>query len=181
MADLPEKQSALAPADAAPTPAGAQESSPSFYSPIMETPDGTEDWPMDYFGESTRGDILPTPSYLSDESAQLSPEEATGICNDLGLDKWGTPTTWGLPAEPQRAVFCSRTINLRSIRVIGYDMDYTLIHYKVVAWEGRAYHYAKENLREVGVQLVRIPACVCGREVVHTHTHTHTHTHKHMV
>ena len=29
-------------------------------------------------------------------------------------------------------------------------MDYTLIHYKVTEWEGRAYHYAKENLKQVG-------------------------------
>lgn len=104
---------------------------------------------MDYFGESTRGEILPNAAFLG-RGLELSPDEASAFCNDLGLDKWGTPTTWGVPAEPQRAVFCSRTLNLRSIRVIGYDMDYTLIHYKVVAWEGRAYHYAKENLRQVG-------------------------------
>ena len=30
-----------------------------------------------------------------------------------------------------RGVFCNRTLNLRSIRAIGYDMDYTLVHYHV--------------------------------------------------
>lgn len=30
-----------------------------------------------------------------------------------------------------RGIFCSRTLNLRSISAIGYDMDYTLIHYNV--------------------------------------------------
>ena len=30
-----------------------------------------------------------------------------------------------------RGIFCSRTLNLRSITTIGYDMDYTLIHYNV--------------------------------------------------
>lgn len=30
---------------------------------------------------------------------------------------------------PERGIFCNRTLNMRSIRAIGYDMDYTLIHY----------------------------------------------------
>ena len=44
-----------------------------------------------------------------------------------------------------RGVFCNRTLNLRAIRAIGYDMDYTLIHYRVEEWERRAY----EHLRAV--------------------------------
>ena len=42
------------------------------------------------------------------------------------------------------------------IRCIGYDMDYTLIHYKVTEWEGRAYMYAKENLKQVRFQIKRL-------------------------
>jgi hypothetical protein len=42
------------------------------------------------------------------------------------------------------------------IRCIGYDMDYTLIHYKVTEWEGRAYMYAKENLKQVRFQIERL-------------------------
>lgn len=49
-----------------------------------------------------------------------------------------------------RGVFCSRTLNLRSIGAIGYDMDYTLIHYNVAAWEGRAYDYCMANLGAQG-------------------------------
>ncbi len=45
-----------------------------------------------------------------------------------------------------REVFCNRTLNLRDIRAIGYDMDYTLIHYWMRAWEQRAYSYIKERL-----------------------------------
>jgi hypothetical protein len=30
-----------------------------------------------------------------------------------------------------RGIFCTRTLNLRCISVIGYDMDYTLVHYNV--------------------------------------------------
>ena len=47
---------------------------------------------------------------------------------------------------PQRGIFCNRTLNLRSVGAIGYDMDYTLIQYKVVEWEGVAFHHAREQL-----------------------------------
>ena len=32
----------------------------------------------------------------------------------------------------------------------GYDMDYTLIHYDVNAWEGKAFHYMLQNLQSMG-------------------------------
>ena len=53
-----------------------------------------------------------------------------------------------VPAEC--GVFCNRTLNLRSIKAIGYDMDYTLIHYNVEAWEGRAYSFIKQGLIKRG-------------------------------
>jgi len=49
-----------------------------------------------------------------------------------------------------RGIFCNRTLNLRAIRAIGYDMDYTLIHYHMKAWEQRAYSYIKEGLLAAG-------------------------------
>ncbi len=49
-----------------------------------------------------------------------------------------------------RGVFCNRTLNLRSIRAIGYDLDYTLVHYRVTAWEERAYDHSRENLARLG-------------------------------
>jgi HAD superfamily 5'-nucleotidase-like hydrolase len=39
----------------------------------------------------------------------------------------------------ERRVFANRTLNLRAIRAIGYDMDYTLVHYRAELWEERAY------------------------------------------
>ncbi|GAB4817883.1 hypothetical protein N2152v2_004929 [Parachlorella kessleri] len=51
---------------------------------------------------------------------------------------------------PQRGIYCSRTVNLRSIQAIGYDMDYTTVHYDVRAWEGKAYEYGLQALREMG-------------------------------
>ena len=51
---------------------------------------------------------------------------------------------------PGRGVFCNRTLNLRAIRAVGYDMDYTLIHYEVEAWERRAYAYLQQKLVDLG-------------------------------
>ena len=47
-------------------------------------------------------------------------------------------------------IFCNRTLNLNAIRAVGYDMDYTLIHYRMKSWEQRAYNYIKEGLRSAG-------------------------------
>ena len=44
---------------------------------------------------------------------------------------------------PGRRVFCNRTLNMRSIRAVGYDMDYTLVHYRVEEWERRAYQHLR--------------------------------------
>ncbi len=41
------------------------------------------------------------------------------MCQELGLDYWGCPDNWKIDAVPERAIFCSQTLNLRSIRVIG--------------------------------------------------------------
>ena len=49
-----------------------------------------------------------------------------------------------------RGVYCNRTLNLRSIRAVGYDMDYTLVHYHVDVWEERAYEYSRQGLLALG-------------------------------
>lgn len=51
---------------------------------------------------------------------------------------------------PERRVYANRTLNLRSIRAVGFDMDYTLVHYRVEAWERRAYDCARQRLAEQG-------------------------------
>ncbi|MGC4115374.1 MAG: HAD-IG family 5'-nucleotidase [Myxococcales bacterium] len=53
-------------------------------------------------------------------------------------------------APRSREVFCNRTLNLRAIRAIGYDMDYTLVHYRVEAWELLAYEHVKRRLLAAG-------------------------------
>lgn len=53
-----------------------------------------------------------------------------------------------LPAV--RRIFANRTLNLRSIKAIGYDMDYTLLHYRVEEWERRAYESLRQRLLALG-------------------------------
>jgi HAD superfamily 5'-nucleotidase-like hydrolase len=49
-----------------------------------------------------------------------------------------------------RGVFANRTVNLRSVSAIGYDMDYTLIHYRIDEWERAAFDHAVSLLRQRG-------------------------------
>ena len=51
---------------------------------------------------------------------------------------------------PGRRVYCNRTLNLRSIQAIGFDMDYTLIHYRTEEWERSAYERVRQRLLERG-------------------------------
>jgi len=121
----------------------AYDSSFLYSTPIMD------EYPRDYFGISTRGMLMPSELSMKN-TPSYRPEEVSGFCTEMGLDYWGTPAEWLDEPVPERAVFCSQTLNMRSVKLIGYDMDYTLIHYKVKEWEGRAYFYAKANLRQVG-------------------------------
>jgi HAD superfamily 5'-nucleotidase-like hydrolase len=50
----------------------------------------------------------------------------------------------------ERRIFGNRTLNLRRIRAIGYDMDYTLVHYRVEEWERRAYLHTMRRLAARG-------------------------------
>lgn len=67
----------------------------------------------------------------------------------MELPPTSIPDSEDLPPSPRR-LFCNRTLNLRSIRAIGCDMDYTLIHYKVSEWERRAFEHSVERLVERG-------------------------------
>eukprot|EP00850_Spirogloea_muscicola_P019792 SM000199S05419 [mRNA] locus=s199:71818:86485:+ [translate_table: standard] len=115
---------------------------------------------IDYLGESTKGDMKlhrrqwetwenegVTP--LKDGDIETVSKEETRDAEDL-LDRLSISVA-GFPyGLASRGIYCSRTLNLRSITTIGYDMDYTLIHYNVNAWEGRAYDYGMANLRAKG-------------------------------
>ncbi|KAB2625084.1 5'-nucleotidase domain-containing protein 4-like [Pyrus ussuriensis x Pyrus communis] len=113
---------------------------------------------VDYLGEKTKGDLNVKMEHLQafgidgdvtlkgpiEEVARVEAEEAGDLLRDLGIR---SPFS---SRQSPRGIFCSRTLNLRSISAIGYDMDYTLMHYNVIAWEGRAYDYCMENLKKVG-------------------------------
>ncbi len=73
--------------------------------------------------------------------------------------------------ELQRKVYCNRTLNLRSIKAIGYDMDYTLIHYHVEEWEDRAYRYLKQEFLDRNWPVEKLefqPDMVCRGLVIDT-------------
>ena len=54
-------------------------------------------------------------------------------------------STLGLEqVPPGRQIYSNRTLNLRTIRAIGYDLDYTLVHYHADVWEQRVYDRLKE-------------------------------------
>ncbi len=54
------------------------------------------------------------------------------------------------PPPRHRRIFCNRTLNLRQVQAIGYDMDYTLIHYRMESWEQMAYQHAQAKLAAHG-------------------------------
>ncbi len=74
-----------------------------------------------------------------------------------------------VPLPPMaRRVFCNRTLNMRSIRAVGCDMDYTLIHYRTEQWEGRAYEIVRTRLAQDGwpVQDLRFDPSLVARGLV---------------
>ena len=75
-----------------------------------------------------------------------------------------------LPVPPPRGrgVFCNRTLNFRSLKVIGYDMDYTLVDYRVDVFEQRVFDYAKERFLAEGwpVQDLAFNASMVARGLV---------------
>ncbi|GLC48217.1 hypothetical protein PLESTB_000071700 [Pleodorina starrii] len=55
-----------------------------------------------------------------------------------------------LPRLPvQRRIFCNRALNMKQIKAIGYDMDYTLAQYKPDTFEGLAHKETVSKLIEV--------------------------------
>ena len=69
---------------------------------------------------------------------------------------------------PERDIFCNRTLNLRAIEAMGYDMDYTLIHYREEEWEQRAYEHIRRKFQDRGwpVEGLRFDAEMMERGLV---------------
>ena len=67
---------------------------------------------------------------------------------DPGKNRAAAPDVPVVP--PERRVWCNRTLNLRSIKAVGYDMDYTLVHYRTAEWERAAFERALGPLARRG-------------------------------
>ena len=67
---------------------------------------------------------------------------------DYQVDKMSVPSYHDIMSKQKEMskVYCNRTLNLRAIRAVGYDMDYTLVHYHVEEWERRSFHHLKQKL-----------------------------------
>lgn len=70
--------------------------------------------------------------------------------------------------SPERRVFTNRTLNMRKIKAIGYDMDYTLTQYHAEAWEECAFGHARDRLAARGwpVESLQFDAASVSRGLV---------------
>jgi 5' nucleotidase family len=50
-----------------------------------------------------------------------------------------TEEVWASPLDVKRRVFCNRSLNMKSIKAIGFDMDYTLAQYRPETFEALAH------------------------------------------
>ncbi|KAI7837934.1 hypothetical protein COHA_008240 [Chlorella ohadii] len=57
-----------------------------------------------------------------------------------------TDQVWASPLDIRRRVFCNRSLNMRSIAAVGFDMDYTLAQYKPDTFEGLAHRQTVDKL-----------------------------------
>eukprot|EP00898_Chlorokybus_atmophyticus_P002579 jgi/Chlat1/3321/Chrsp22S03415 len=59
---------------------------------------------------------------------------------------WDDGQVWASPLTYSKRIFCNRSLNMRSIRSIGFDMDYTLAQYKSETFETLAYQLTVQKL-----------------------------------
>lgn len=61
-------------------------------------------------------------------------------CNDgdKHLHVWSSPEG-GQKIDIGKKIFCNRSLNMKSILAVGFDMDYTLAQYKPETFESLAY------------------------------------------
>lgn len=51
---------------------------------------------------------------------------------------WSSPE-WGRTISMGKQIFCNRSLNMRNIVAVGFDMDYTLAQYMPETFESLAY------------------------------------------
>jgi len=56
---------------------------------------------------------------------------------------------WSDLKDDRRRIYCNRSINMKTIKAVGFDMDYTLAQYKPETFEALAYRLTTEKLVKV--------------------------------
>ncbi|MCO5608674.1 hypothetical protein L7F22_062888 [Adiantum nelumboides] len=55
------------------------------------------------------------------------------------MENWSS-NGWIESVDKNKQIFCNRSLNMKSIIAVGFDMDYTLAQYKSETFETMAYH-----------------------------------------
>ncbi|KAF8024326.1 hypothetical protein BT93_F1496 [Corymbia citriodora subsp. variegata] len=97
-------------------------------------------------GILTSGDCQLHASYSMDGIHATTVDDRTLDCSQTGsFENNGLkPCIWSAPEGGQKIdiaqqIFCNRSLNMRSIVAVGFDMDYTLAQYKPDTFESLAY------------------------------------------
>ena len=97
--------------------------------------------------------VLKSKQPIPSEEVKKAPEVADVDLaeEDLDLDEDGIlkPLPPASPLDVRRRVFCNRSLNMKSIRAVGFDMDYTLAQYKPESFEALAYRLTVDKLVSV--------------------------------
>lgn len=78
---------------------------------------------------------------------------------------WSSPDGGG-KVETGKQIFCNRSLNMKSIVAVGFDMDYTLAQYKPDTFESLAYEGTVKKL----VYDLGYPQEVCSYTYIHSTT-----------
>lgn len=86
----------------------------------------------------------PLPRNKEEDSAFIPPPPPMTV----GIPAW-TDQRWASPLDLRRRIFCNRSLNMKSIRAVGFDMDYTIAQYKPEMFETLAHRLTIEKLVKV--------------------------------
>ncbi|KAF6177067.1 hypothetical protein GIB67_015942 [Kingdonia uniflora] len=75
------------------------------------------------------------------QTDELTPESQKLSSDDV----WSSPG-WSCKIDMRKQVFCSRSLNMKNIVVVGFDMDYTLAQYMPKTFDFLAYDGTIEKL-----------------------------------
>ncbi|VAI22474.1 unnamed protein product [Triticum turgidum subsp. durum] len=105
-----------------------------------------------FFASSSSSSSSPA-SCSSPTASASAPRGCSALRMDSGaVEPASTGAIWSTPSvEPRsisigKQIFCNRSLNMRNITAVGFDMDYTLAQYKPETFEALAYHGTIEKL-----------------------------------